>query len=125
MVSSVQGQRHSSIAWNPQIDSVALASGLQASAANSGGCGRSGVLVTGCAGIARGWHLCKTCERGAGGRTMPETERLQQIRALLADDPADPFLRYGLAMEYAGQGDDATAARHFRDLITASPEYVP
>lgn len=56
---------------------------------------------------------------------MPETERLQQIRALLADDPADPFLRYGLAMEYAGQGDDATAARHFRDLITASPEYVP
>src|SRR6266516_2410871 len=57
--------------------------------------------------------------------TMPETKRMQQIRALLADDPADPFLRYGLALEYAGQGDDATAAGHFRDLIAASPEYVP
>jgi Tfp pilus assembly protein PilF len=56
---------------------------------------------------------------------MPETERMQQIRALLAEDPADPFLRYGLAMEYAGQGDDRTAAGHFRDLIGASPDYVP
>ena len=56
---------------------------------------------------------------------MPETERMQQIRALLAEDPADPFLRYGLAMEYVSQGDDATAAGHFRDLIAASPDYVP
>jgi len=56
---------------------------------------------------------------------MPETERMQQIRALLAEDPADPFLRYGLAMEYASQGDEQTAATHFRDLIAASPEYVP
>lgn len=56
---------------------------------------------------------------------MPETERMQQIRALLAEDPADPFLRYGLAMEYVSQGDDAAAAGHFRDLIAASPDYVP
>ena len=56
---------------------------------------------------------------------MPETERMQQIRELLVDDPADPFLRYGLAMEYAGQGDDATAAGHFRDLIASNPEYIP
>jgi len=56
---------------------------------------------------------------------MPDTERMQQIRALLAEDPADPFLRYGLALEYAGQGDDQTAATHFRDLIAASPDYVP
>jgi Tfp pilus assembly protein PilF len=54
-----------------------------------------------------------------------ETERMAQLRALLADDPADPFLRYGLAMEYAGQGDDATAATHFRDLLAADPGYVP
>ena len=56
---------------------------------------------------------------------MPETERMQQIRALLADDPADPFLRYGLAMEYVSQGDDAIAAGHFRDLLAATPDYVP
>jgi Tfp pilus assembly protein PilF len=56
---------------------------------------------------------------------MAETERMRQIRALLADDPADPFLRYGLAMEYVSQGDDASAAGHFRDLIAATPDYVP
>jgi Tfp pilus assembly protein PilF len=56
---------------------------------------------------------------------MAETERMRQLRALLADDPDDPFLRYGLAMEFAGQGDDATAAQQFRDLIAAKPDYVP
>ena len=31
---------------------------------------------------------------------MPtRTPRMEQIEALLADDPADPFLRYGLAMD--------------------------
>ena len=38
------------------------------------------------------------------------TPRMDQIEALLADDPTDTFLRYGLAMEYASAGDDATAA---------------
>src|SRR5207253_209033 len=49
---------------------------------------------------------------------------MEQIEALLADDPADPFLRYGLAMEYASAGDDATAADHLLRLTTDTP-YVP
>ena len=55
---------------------------------------------------------------------MAKTARMEQIEALLADDPADEFLRYGLALEYAGQGDDATAAAKLLDLLAATP-YVP
>lgn len=56
---------------------------------------------------------------------MAETERMRQIRALLEDDPHDPFLRYGLAMEYVSAGDDAAAVETFRELVIASPQYVP
>ena len=56
---------------------------------------------------------------------MPtRTPRMEQIEALLADDPTDPFLRYGLAMEYASAGDDPTAADHLLRLTNDSP-YVP
>lgn len=52
------------------------------------------------------------------------TPRMAQLEALLADDPADPFLRYGLAMEYASAGDDATAADQLVRLA-AEAAYVP
>ncbi len=52
------------------------------------------------------------------------TPRMEQIEALLADDPADPFLRYGLAMEHASVGEDAAAAEHLLRLIAETP-YVP
>ena len=45
---------------------------------------------------------------------------MAQIEALLADDPTDPFLRYGLAMEYVSAGDDATAAEHLVRLTADS-----
>lgn len=56
---------------------------------------------------------------------MAESERMRQIRALLEDDPHDPFLRYGLAMELVSAGDDAAAVAAFRELVIASPHYVP
>jgi hypothetical protein len=52
---------------------------------------------------------------------------MEQIEALLAEDPDDAFLRYGLAMEHASAGDDAECVKVLRDLIartTANP-YVP
>src|SRR5262245_39406476 len=49
---------------------------------------------------------------------MAKTPRMEQIEAMLADDPDDAFLRYGLAMEHSGQGDDETAVNVLRDLIT-------
>ena len=58
---------------------------------------------------------------------MARTPRMAQIEALLADDPDDAFLRYGLAMEHASAGDDAECADVLRDLIarTAANPYVP
>jgi predicted Zn-dependent protease len=58
---------------------------------------------------------------------MPRTRRMEQIEALLADDPTDAFLRYGLAMEHASQGDDAAAVQHLRELIALDPAkpYIP
>jgi hypothetical protein len=55
------------------------------------------------------------------------TPRMQQIEAMLADDPEDAFLRYGLAMEHASVGDDATCVAVLRDLIarTAASPYIP
>jgi hypothetical protein len=49
---------------------------------------------------------------------------MDQIEALLADDPGDSFLRYGLAMEYASVGDDPTAADQLLRL-THDHTYVP
>jgi hypothetical protein len=58
---------------------------------------------------------------------MARTPRMDQIEALLRDDPDDPFLRYGLAMEHASGGDDATCVNILRDLIArpAADPYVP
>jgi hypothetical protein len=52
---------------------------------------------------------------------------MTQIEAMLAEEPDDAFLRYGLAMEHASAGDDAMCVEVLRDLIartTATP-YVP
>src|SRR5262245_34408908 len=59
------------------------------------------------------------------GWTMADKTRMQQIQGMLADDPTDATLRYMLAMEHASQGDDASAARCFRELMDNTPDYVP
>src|SRR5438067_11388375 len=56
---------------------------------------------------------------------MSGKSRKQQLEAMLADDPNDPFLRYGLAMEFVSEGDHAQAARCFRELLEVAPDYVP
>ncbi len=58
---------------------------------------------------------------------VTKSPRLLQIEAMLADDPADAFLRYGQAMEYASGGDDATSAELLQQLIAlgGSEPYIP
>lgn len=58
---------------------------------------------------------------------MPKTPRMAQIEAMLADDPDDAFLRYGLAMEHASAGDDAACAEVLKELIArkAAAPYIP
>jgi Tfp pilus assembly protein PilF len=57
--------------------------------------------------------------------TMAGKSRKQQIEEMLAEDPNDPFLRYGLAMEYVGAGQDEAALRCFEELRRVAPDYVP
>jgi thioredoxin-like negative regulator of GroEL len=52
------------------------------------------------------------------------SSRMAMIEAMLADDPADPELRYFLAMEHLSSGDEQAAAQRLRDL-TQDSEYVP
>jgi predicted Zn-dependent protease len=56
---------------------------------------------------------------------MTGKSRKQQIEEMLAEDPNDPFLRYGLAMEYVSAGQDEEAVRCFQELLQTSPDYVP
>ncbi len=58
---------------------------------------------------------------------MPRTPRMEQIEAMLTEDPDDAFLRYGLAMEHASAGDDAACVAVLRDLIarTSAQPYIP
>ena len=56
---------------------------------------------------------------------MTGKSRKQQIEEMLAEDPNDPFLRYGLAMEHVSAGDDEQALRCLEDLLRIDPSYVP
>jgi predicted Zn-dependent protease len=56
---------------------------------------------------------------------MAARSRKEQLEELLALEPDDPFLRYGLGMEYAAAGNDEDAARCFHELICRKPDYVP
>jgi tetratricopeptide (TPR) repeat protein len=51
--------------------------------------------------------------------------RRQKIEALLADDPADPFLHYSLAMELDKEGEHDASLAEFRGLMAAAAPYVP
>lgn len=49
---------------------------------------------------------------------------MDQIEALLADDPTDPFLQYGLAMEHVSAGNESAAADQLVRLANEKA-YVP
>jgi tetratricopeptide (TPR) repeat protein len=50
--------------------------------------------------------------------------RLDSLKSLVAQNPQDSFLRYGLAMEYRNGGDLEAAMREFQSLIEANPDYA-
>lgn len=51
--------------------------------------------------------------------------RKEKIEAMLADDPADTFLRYSLAMELRNEGDSDASLAKLGELTRESPPYVP
>jgi thioredoxin-like negative regulator of GroEL len=50
--------------------------------------------------------------------------RREKIEAMLADDPADVFLRYSLAMELDKEGAHEQSLAKFRELTVENPPYV-
>lgn len=54
---------------------------------------------------------------------MPSSRR-EKIEAMLAAEPVDPFLRYGLAVELDNEGRSEDSLAIFRGLIADKPPHV-
>ncbi len=50
--------------------------------------------------------------------------RIESLRALIAQDPANSRYRYMLAMEYRSAGDRQAAVTTLEELAAADPDYV-
>jgi Tfp pilus assembly protein PilF len=53
------------------------------------------------------------------------SNRLQILKSMVEQNPADSFARYGLAMEYRNGGDLEAAMEEFRALMVHNPDYSP
>jgi Tfp pilus assembly protein PilF len=51
-------------------------------------------------------------------------ERIDKIKTMLAENPADSFLQHALALEYIKLGDDEKARLLFEELLNREPGYV-
>lgn len=54
---------------------------------------------------------------------MP-TNRMEVLKMMVAQNPADAFARYGLAMELVKGGELASAVAEFRALLEHNPNYA-
>ena len=52
-------------------------------------------------------------------------DRIATFKSFIARSPADPFPRYGLAMEHKTRGNLTDAWTAFSDLLDNFPDYVP
>lgn len=50
--------------------------------------------------------------------------RLEVLESMVAQNPADAFSRYGLAMEYVNTGNLEASLEHFRQLLEHNPNYA-
>lgn len=50
--------------------------------------------------------------------------RIEALKAMVAQNPADAFARYGLAMELMNGGDLAGGVAEFRALLEHNPNYA-
>lgn len=56
---------------------------------------------------------------------MTAPSRREKLEAMLADDPNDTFLQYGLAMEFDKEGSHDQSLDLLGQLMTGDPPYVP
>jgi tetratricopeptide (TPR) repeat protein len=57
-------------------------------------------------------------------RRAMATNRMEILLSMVANNPQDSFARYGLAMEYARNGDLESAISEYRELIGFNPDYA-
>jgi tetratricopeptide (TPR) repeat protein len=51
-------------------------------------------------------------------------DRMALLNEVLSQNPADPFARYGLAMEYSNAGDVERALEEFKKLLATNRDYT-
>ncbi len=51
-------------------------------------------------------------------------DRMGMLKQVLEQNPNDTFARYGLAMEYAREGQVDGALQEFQTLVQANPDYT-
>ncbi|MSR31759.1 MAG: hypothetical protein EXR99_09665 [Gemmataceae bacterium] len=56
---------------------------------------------------------------------MVAKSRKEQIEEMLAEDPRDSFLLYGLAMEHLSTGAEDLALKALQNLMALQPDYPP
>jgi predicted Zn-dependent protease len=52
------------------------------------------------------------------------TDKIAALNEILIQNPADAFARYGLAMEYANQGQIDASLAEFAQLLASHPDYT-
>jgi tetratricopeptide (TPR) repeat protein len=65
------------------------------------------------------------CVAGLVLHPSARMDRIATFKSFIQRSPADPFPRYGLAMEHKGRGDLAEAWAVFSELLAQFPDYVP
>jgi Flp pilus assembly protein TadD len=55
---------------------------------------------------------------------VPSTNRIEILKTMVEQNPADAFARYGLAMELIKGGDLNAAVTEFRALLEHNPNYA-
>jgi predicted Zn-dependent protease len=51
-------------------------------------------------------------------------DKVAMLNEILAQNPADAFARYGLAIEYAGRGETEAGLAEFARLLEEHPDYT-
>jgi tetratricopeptide (TPR) repeat protein len=51
-------------------------------------------------------------------------ERIDKIKAMMVESPADPFLQHALALEYIKRGNDEEARYLFEEILNREPGYI-
>jgi len=52
------------------------------------------------------------------------SERLQQLRVMLSEEPGDLFLRYAIALELKRNGDMEQAIADLEDILRDDPKHI-